>query len=132
MNRNTTLMLQFATPVTYATPSYNTEAPKYYTEEAAYHTSQPRSPPRFTSPRNSSITLPQATTKLRLISTTPVHQHPDYYITTYVAPTYTPKFQSIPMPRVTKLLEHQYITPQLFFFGNFLFSSSIYIEAKDN
>ncbi|EFX89592.1 hypothetical protein DAPPUDRAFT_310473 [Daphnia pulex] len=50
---------------TYATPSYNTAAPKYYTEEAAYYTTTYAA--SFTTSMKLSIALLETTTKLRFI-----------------------------------------------------------------
>jgi hypothetical protein len=56
------------TYATVATRSHNTEVSKYFTEETAYYTTTYAAPVYFT--ENQSITLLQATTKLRFISTT--------------------------------------------------------------
>ncbi|XP_046442118.1 uncharacterized protein LOC124192706 [Daphnia pulex] len=50
---------------TYATPTYNTAAPKYYTEEAAYYTTTYAA--SFTTSTKLSIALLETTTKLRFI-----------------------------------------------------------------
>jgi hypothetical protein len=54
---------------TYATPSYNSAAPKYYTEEVAYYTTTYAA--WYTTSRDLSITLLQSTTKLRFICISP-------------------------------------------------------------
>ncbi len=57
---------------TYATPRYYDKVPNYYTEEATLHNHVHC--PQFTTLRNPSITLLQATTKLRVLFTTPSHR----------------------------------------------------------
>jgi hypothetical protein len=101
--------------LTYATPSYNTEAPKYYTEEAAY----------YTTTYAAQVYFAEEPKYITLLQTTKAHKYytskaSDYYTTTYAAPTQTPKFLSIPLPRATTLLRHQYYTItflQYFFFN---------------
>jgi hypothetical protein len=70
LNRNPTLMLQFTTPKPTLHLATTPKPPS--TTSKKHHITQPRTLSHFSTPRNFSITLLQATTKLRLVIIKPL------------------------------------------------------------